>query len=74
MATNRTTEDHRDLIVELMGGFLAIFEREVRKQTRDEAAADLRAAATRHPVGTARREAFLEAARIVEAPSASTSA
>ncbi len=70
----RIGDPDEDLLLPIVGALTVHLAKELRiaeegwdaTQTRRKVAEELRAAARRHPTGTARHQAFLEAARLAE--------
>lgn len=73
-STWRIGDPDEKLLLPIVGALTVHLGKELRvtdegwdaAQTRAKVAEELRAAARRHPTGTARHQAFLEAARITE--------
>ncbi|KOV78385.1 hypothetical protein ADL02_24780 [Streptomyces sp. NRRL WC-3723] len=78
-STWRIGDPDEKLLLPIIGSLTVYLGKELRitdegldaAQTRRKVADELRAAARRHPMGTARHQAFLDAARIAEAGSTS---
>lgn len=74
-STWRIGDPDETLLLPIIGSLTVHLAKELRltdegwdaEQTRRKVADEMRAAARRHPAGTARHQAFLDAARIAEA-------